>query len=275
VRIVDFRARPNTNEFMGIYSKELGRDPWAKFQTVRPPTVEVDEYLTMLAAEGIEHSVFIGRQGVLAGPKFIPNDFVLEVAERSGGSIYPFAGVSAVDTSEAISEMDRCAAAGTRGFAFDPPSPMGYGAGETWDGPSMVPLLEHASRLDLPVVLTTGPIVGMHGRPEPIDRIASDLPNLTIICSHGIWPRTQDMIALAFRRPNVVLETSIYLTYPGAGPLLAEAASTLIPDQIVYASAFPFLPIDSHTHVSELAIPNEIRSKILFENAARILDIKG
>lgn len=273
--ILDFRARPATHEFMGIYERPGSRDPWAKFRSERPATTDVEGYFAQLRAHGIGHGVFTGRQGVLAGEDPIPNDFVLSTARASDGRVTAFAGIDPRDTAAALSEMDRCIDQGAKGFAFDPPSAVGFGAGETWDGAMMRPLLEHAQELAVPVVLTMGPIVGKHGDPEPVDRVAADLPELTIVCSHGVWPRTADMLALAFRRPNVVLELSIYLSYPGTRQLVQDAARSFLVDQLVYASAYPFMPLDSSRHVLALDADDEAKQKILAGNGRRLLGLAG
>jgi uncharacterized protein len=44
-----------------------------------------------------------------------------------------------------------------------------------------------------------------------IDEIALKFPNLKIICGHIGFPWTQEMIAVAWKHPNVFIDTSAYL----------------------------------------------------------------
>lgn len=272
-RVIDFRARPNTEPFMGIYDSP-DRDPWKKFRTPRPPTQSLSEYVGRLEAAGISVGVFTGRQGVLAGAHPISNDYIASCVHAHPGLIRGFGGIDPRQTKAALVEIERCVRdLGLSGIALDPPSAL-TGSGPSWDDEElMFPIYQRASELGVPVVLTIGPIVGRHGSPHLVDRVAVAFPNLQIVCSHGVWPQTTELIALAFRRTNVILETSIYYTYPGASPLIVEAANTIIPDQIVYASAYPFTPLEGIDHFRKLGFTDKALEAVCYGNAARLLKI--
>lgn len=271
-RVVDFRARPNTEPFMGIY-EVADRDPWRKFRTVRPPVGTLPDYVEHLAASGVTVGVFTGRQGVLAGDHPISNDYIASCVQSYSDRIRGFAGIDPRDRSSAVAEIDRTVTGlGLTGITLDPPSPID-GDGPSWDDETLFPIYERASELGAPVVLTMGPVVGRHGLPETVERVAVAFPRLTIVCSHGVWPRTTELIAMAFRRSNVVLETSIYITYPGAASLVAEAANTIIPDQIVYASAYPFTPLEGIDVFTKIGFSDAALEAVCYGNAARILGL--
>ena len=84
---------------------------------------------------------------------------------------------------------------------------------------------------------------------------------------------TTEMIALAFRRSNVILETSIYIDYPGAAALIVEAANSIIHTQIVYASAYPFTPLEGIERFRKLGFTDDALEAVCYGNAARILKI--
>lgn len=274
-RVIDFRARPNTEPFMGIYNS-ADRDPWKKFRTMRPPTETLPEYVKHMTAAGVAVGVFTGRQGVLAGDHPIPNDYIASCVEAYPDTIRGFGGIDPRQTAAAIAEIDRCVQElGLSGIALDPPSALS-GNGPTWDDEYLLfPLYERASDVGVPVVLTMGPVVGRHGSPDVVDRVALAFPNLQIICSHGVWPQTAELIALAFRRSNVILETSIYIDYPGAAALIVEAANTIIQDQIVYASAYPFTPLEGIDHFRTIGFAKDALAAVCYGNAARILKVGG
>src|SRR5699024_7454746 len=118
------------------------------------------------------------------------------------------------------------------------------------------------------------PLVGRASDPRSVDRVAEDFPDLTIVCSHGCWPKTDQFIALAYRHDNVYLESSIYEFLPGAQPFI-EAARTILQDRVVYASAFPFNPLDTHKRfVETFDFPPDVLEKIMSGNAARVLGIE-
>lgn len=47
--------------------------------------------------------------------------------------------------------------------------------------------------------------------PQYIDEIALNFPSLSIICGHIGFPWTQEMIGVAWKHPNVYIDTSAYL----------------------------------------------------------------
>jgi len=49
------------------------------------------------------------------------------------------------------------------------------------------------------------------GRPIYLDKVALDFPELTIIGSHTGWPWCEELIALAWKHPNVYLDISAHL----------------------------------------------------------------
>jgi hypothetical protein len=60
----------------------------------------------------------------------------------------------------------------------------------------------------------TGPLCPSEtGRPIPyIDQVALDFPELTTVCGHVGYPWTEEMIAVARKHDNVVIDTSAYTT---------------------------------------------------------------
>lgn len=134
----------------------------------------------------------------------------------------------------------------------------------------MYPICQKATELNVPVVLTMGPLVGKWGDPWPVDQVAVDFPDLNIVCSHGCYPQVTEWIALAWRRDNVYLEASIYEFLPGAEPFIA-AANTIIQDRVVYASAFPFNPLETLERFLKLPLGPVAQEKVLYSNAAHLL----
>jgi predicted TIM-barrel fold metal-dependent hydrolase len=101
--------------------------------------------------------------------------------------------------------------------------------------------------------------------------VARRFPELLIVASHAGWPFTQDMIAVAWRCENVYFENSFYHFAPGAG-LLVEAANTMISDKMLYASAYPFVPLgETLQRFGTLGFTAEVREKVLYRNAEALL----
>mgnify|MGYP001822795782 CR=1 FL=1 len=78
------------------------------------------------------------------------------------------------------------------------------------------------------------------------------------------------MIAVAWRRPNVYFENSFYHLAPGAEPLV-DAANQMIGDKMLYASAYPFAPLETLTGFRQLPFEPEVLDKVLGGNALALL----
>ena len=55
-------------------------------------------------------------------------------------------------------------------------------------------------------------------RPEYVDRVATDFPNLQIVIQHGGWPYVHEAIGVLYKQPNVFMVPGQYVHYgfPGS-----------------------------------------------------------
>jgi uncharacterized protein len=157
---------------------------------------------------------------------------------------------------------------GLKGVSIDP-----HSAEMPPDHRRWYPIYYKCLELDVPVIITMGPIVGRWATPETVDTVATDLPDLKIVCSHGVWPHVTEQIALAYRHRHVYLEASIYEFLPGAAPIF-EAAATILQDKVIYASGFPFRPLADLRRFLEYPFDPLVVEKLVYGNAARLLNIE-
>jgi uncharacterized protein len=268
--VIDFRARPNTPEFMKLHSGPQHAATWRKFGYPEVPAVSLEEFGAALTHNGIVKAVFLGRQQVTGGviTRGITNDYVADCCSRLS-SLVGMAGVDPTTGPAAVVELERAARdLGLRGVSLDLDAKDGFYP----DDPMLVPLLEKALELKLIVVFTMGPLVGRFSDPLAVDRVAERYPELTIVCSHGCYPQVTEFIALAYRRDNVYLEASIYEFLPGAEPFIA-AADGLLRERVIYASAFPFNPLETIERFRQLPLSEESLRAVTYGNAARILGL--
>ncbi|MWG33405.1 amidohydrolase family protein [Halomarina oriensis] len=266
--VTDFRARPNTSEYMAAYPPDYdffdlvpGHD--------HPGTDTLEAFVSALDDVGVDRAVFTGRQTVEDGRvvRGVTNDYVADCVDRYPDRLVGFAGVDCeTDVVAATRELERAVRdLDLSGVSFDPTSP---------DARTNYPLYAKAAELDVPVVLTLGPNVGTVGDSHDaarVDRVATDFPDLTFVCSHAAWPRPTEFVALAYRRPNVYIDGSIYQFFPGAEPFVA-AAEDLIREKVLYASAFPFDSLDAIERFRALPLSDAATEAIVSENASRLLD---
>ena len=279
--VIDFRARANTPETdaylrpriddierMGITFPGQGRE-W-----YRAPAETIDDFIGRLEPAGIDAVVFVGRNRTASVPDWpLTNDFVAEVAAKYPSQVLAMAGLDATDLDGAPAELHRSVAElGLRGANLDP-----FQIEAEADDPRFFPVYEACCELGVPLILTFGALPGiptiMRNGPRALDAVAQRFPDLTLIACHGGWPFTMDMIAVAWRNPNVYFDNSFYHFAPGAD-VLVQAANEMIGDKMLYASAYPFLPLEQ-TAESFQALPftPAARAAVMGGNARRIFGL--
>ena len=58
---------------------------------------------------------------------------------------------------------------------------------------------------------TSGETAMSYTNPVQIDHVAADFPSARFIISHGGWPWVQEVLHVAFRRPNIYISPDMYL----------------------------------------------------------------
>ena len=82
-----------------------------------------------------------------------------------------------------------------------------------------------------------------------------------------------EAIAVAERNKNVYIDLSEYEFSPMAEAYV-QAANTMIGDKILFASAHPFVDFrQSLETYNKLGFTPEVRQKIMYDNAARLLGL--
>jgi predicted TIM-barrel fold metal-dependent hydrolase len=122
----------------------------------------------------------------------------------------------------------------------------------------------------------TGPLYPSYtGKPEYIDRVALDFPELRIVCGHIGWPWTEEMIAVAWKHRNVYVDTSAHV--PSHFPeRFVHFLKTFGKDKVLFASDFPLIPFERVlSEVDRLKLPSDVRQRFLGDNAARAFALPG
>lgn len=268
--VIDFRCRPITAEYVAICPRAEAIN-WRRWGVRRPTPEPFENHLAALETNGIDIGVFTGRQVMTEGKVTfgVTNDHVAECARRSSGRVVGFAGIDVSAGVSAVAETERSIRElGLRGISTDPRR-----AGLTPDDRAIYPIYEKAGELGVPVAITVGPLVGRYDDPMAIDAPARDFPHVNFVCSHAVWPEVTGYLRLAYAHTNVHLEPSIYWNLPGTEPFF-EAANSILADQVVYASAFPFARLDAIKGFrSRIAWNEDSWRKFTHLNAARLLGL--
>ena len=129
-------------------------------------------------------------------------------------------------------------------------------------------LLRSAATLDVPVFIhcCDKPLA----QPLQIGKAAELCPETTIICHMGGFFRGEEIIRVAQKHRNIILDTSS-IPYPR---IILQALEAIGPDRIVFASDNPAGdPVSELAKIRNLHLPMEIEEKILYKNIARLLKL--
>ncbi|MEX0763195.1 MAG: amidohydrolase family protein [Dehalococcoidia bacterium] len=218
------------------------------------------------------------------GDKPDSNDYVAEIVNAHPDVFMGFASVDPWKGSAAVDELERSVRdLGLRGLKLHPVHQAFYP-----DDARFHSLFAKCSELGVPVLIHTGYAAAgagtpggggfklAHSRPIPhIDNIAAEFPELTIIMAHPAWPWIEEQIAVALHKPNVYLDLSGWAPKYIPDRLIQEANSRLR-DKVLFGSDYPYMPPERWLEEFEqLDIRDDVRPKILLENAQRVLGITG
>ncbi len=189
-----------------------------------------------------------------------------------------FAGLACVDLDRpmsAVRELRRCVTElGFKGLRVVP---------WLWNAPPTdrryYPLYAECVELGVPFctqVGHTGPLRPSEtGRPIPyIDQVALDFPELTIVCGHIGYPWTEEMIAVARKHENVVIDTSAYTTKRLPPELVAYLKTLSGQRKVLFGTNYPMIsPTHALDGLGELGLSSEAREMYLAENARRVFNL--
>jgi predicted TIM-barrel fold metal-dependent hydrolase len=108
-----------------------------------------------------------------------------------------------------------------------------------------------------------------------------DFPELKIVGSTPGFPWVAELMAVAWRHPNVYISTSTvrpkYLGKPNSGyETMMQLGGSVLADKIMFASGWPMLSMKQGVdEVRYLPLRDEVKEKWLYHNAARLFGIEG
>jgi uncharacterized protein len=108
-----------------------------------------------------------------------------------------------------------------------------------------------------------------------IDDVAVDFPDMPIILAHPSFPWQDEALSVATHKPQVYIDLSGWSPkyFP---PQLVQYANTLLKDKILFGSDFPLItPERWMKDFAGIAIKDEVRPKIMKENAAALFGLRG
>lgn len=225
--------------------------------------------------------VFTVDAQTATGQPPIPNEEIAEAAAANPDVLIPFASIDPWRGRSGVAALRRLAAAyPIRGVKFHPSVQAFYP-----NDRAAYPLYEAMEELGLIALFHTGQTgigAGVPGgagirlkysNPILIDDVAADFPGMPIILAHPSFPWQEEALSVALHKKQVYIDLSGWSPkyFP---PLLIQYANSLLKDKVLFGTDYPLL--DPDKWLADFATQNfkdEVRPKILKENAARLLGL--
>lgn len=277
--VIDFRFRPVgsqswTRDTTFHYLERMFLDPCPSF---------VERSADLMLAEMDEAGIGIGVVGVpgptaIRGldPKGAGDGFDDPVVAANAHRFVAFGSVEPSDVDAAAAEIRAMGEAGIKGVTIDPSTAA---VRRRFHDKALYPLYEEARDAGMLVTTTQSCLLGPYMddcRPEYVDHVATDLPDLTIVIQHGGWPYVMETIGVLYKQPNVFTVPGQYIHYdfPGSADYV-HALRRHGRGQILFGSVYPNCgPLtDLRRIIDGWELPAEIERAYLHDNAARVLGL--
>jgi predicted TIM-barrel fold metal-dependent hydrolase len=218
-----------------------------------------------------------------SGEEPVPsNEEVAELAAENADVLIPFASIDPGRGAAGVRAARRLITDhGVRGFKFHPNTQAFFP-----NDRSAYPLYEVIAEHGLVALFHTGQTgVGAgtragggirlkYSNPLHVDDVAVDFPDMPIILAHPSFPWQDEALSVATHKPQVHIDLSGWSPkyFP---PQLVQYANSLLKDKVLFGSDFPVItPERWMKDFAAIAIKDEVRPKILKENAARLFGLR-
>jgi predicted TIM-barrel fold metal-dependent hydrolase len=246
--------------------------------------VSLEEKLRRMDAAGIERAFLIATK---VGPLMhkasyhIPYAMVVDAVNRYPDRFYGLAGLDPTEGMDGVRQLEQA----VREYGF-----IGAHFYPHWfelapDHARWYPFYAKCVELDIPVQLQVGqsmiydPAHRLRsvGRPITLDAVACDFPELKLIGIHVGIPWTEEMIAMAWKHPNVYIGTDAHAPayWP---PAFLQYINTFGQDKVIFGTDFPVLDFEkTRQQIEALQLRPIPKRKMLRDNVLRVygLDERG
>lgn len=248
----------------------------------RLPGTTIEEYLAKMDRAGIARSFLIAAK---LGPATDVNSFHLEVetvAEMVAAHPDRFSGLVGLDPTAGMAELRHLERAVTEyGFVGAHSYPHWFGLPP--DHRRYYPVYAKCAELGIPLQLQVGhclryddsrPLRSV-GRPITLDTVACDFPELKLVGIHTGWPWTEEMIAVAYKHPNVYIGVDAYAPkhWPAS---LVHFMNTFGRQKVLFGTDYPVIdPERAMAEFAELGLRPESATAVLRDNALRLYGLSA
>ncbi len=243
--------------------------------------VSTDQLLNEMDEAGVSKAVILGQDThATSNPSFrnytMKNDLLAELANKSGDRLVPFAGVDPNAGLDAVRELMRAAKKlGCRGLKIHSSANAVYPN----DQRRMFPIYDFCQEAKVPILFHTG-TTGLgdcdikYSKPEFLDEVCQEFPDLKVVMAHFGWPWSDVTIAVALRNPNVFIDVSGWK--PRYLPQnIMPYLNGILQDRFLFGTDYPMLRQKEWMDDFEVSLRPKLKpsvaDKLLRHNAKRLL----
>jgi len=282
LKICDARVVPRIKECLGSWTPPNTIKPHQRYLDLyrmrdRTIPIDIEEQIGQMRAAGVQRAVICAADITTTWGRKTPNEVIAKLCERYPDVFIGFAGADPYRGMEAVREFEHAIKSlGLRGLNLAP-----------WlhkllaNDKRYYPLYAKAVELNVPVVLAMSshfdPTSSFEtGNPTYLDEVCVFFPELKVIASHAGWPWILQMVAVAWRHPNVYLELSGIRPRYLHRDLVSYFDTPVLKGRVLFATDYPLLEWSTSINdLVELPISEETKGEILWDNAARLFGFDG
>ena len=266
----EFKSLP-TSYLRGYWQTYSGIDEMKK--------VTVEDVIHGMEDGGVDMAVLQAEWGI--GDYRRQNDAVYRIAQKYPGKfpVY-FLCVNALEDDDMVKVVER--EVKERGFSGV--NTQSFACRMRPNDKRMYPVYAKCQELGIPVTFHTSVNFSVdrsidYSRPIYLDEVACDFPDLAIVANHGGWPWVNEMVAIAWKHPNVYIEIGAvspkYIGMPGTGwETLMVYGNSILQDKVLFATDSMLPHKRCVDELRALPLKDAVKAKWLGVNAAALLGLE-
>ena len=268
---------------------DVERKGWAKTfiegkigaEPERITGLTIDAMLAKMDRAGVEHAFIIAVKAGSALHTINRRISYEKVAAVVAQHPDRFSGLAGVDPTEGMAGL-RHLEHGIKELGF-----VGAHLYPHWfemapDHARYYPIYAKCCELDVPIQMQVGhclrysaerPLKSV-GRPITLDTIACDFPDLKLVGIHIGWPWTEEMIAVAYKHPNVYIGTDAYAPKHWDEKFV-RFMNSFGQDKVIFGTDYPVIDLErARTEFDELGLRPDPYRKVLRDNTIKLYNLK-
>ncbi|MCS6817405.1 MAG: amidohydrolase family protein [Blastocatellia bacterium] len=235
---------------------------------------EPREFIAMMDRLGIEKVCVPALKQAFYRKNKMGADFsyeeIAELVRAYPGRIVGLAGINPFERMAGVRRLEYAVREyGFRGAHIHP-----YGFGLPLNAAEWYPFYAKCAELDIPIVIQTGHsaefMPSACGRPILLDDVALYFPELRLVAAHTGWPWVEELIALAWKHPNVYIAVSGHAPRYWDKSLVHFLNSRGI-GKVMWGTDYPLiLHEESLTQIEQLGLKPEAKQALLRDTAVKV-----